>query len=60
MLDDLSFKMRVLENQETIMLALSRIITPMATNQKMAHMNNELIDCYHKTRKMLNKPYIER
>lgn len=60
MIDDNSFKERVLENQETLLLALSEIITPMiTTNRRLTHINNELIDCYHRTRKMLNKPYIE-
>ena len=60
MLNDLSFKVRVLENQEVILEVLSRIITPTVRDSKMAQANNELIDCYHKTRKMLNKSYIER
>ena len=60
MIDDNSFKERVLENQETLLLTLSKIIAPMvATNIKLTHVNNKLIDCYHRTRKMLNKPYIE-
>lgn len=51
---------RVLENQEKILLAISAIITPMvAVDSRKARINNELIDCYHETRKMLGKDYIE-
>ena len=49
---------RILENQEKMLLALSAIITPKATEPKIAHLNNELIDCYHETRKILGKDYI--
>ena len=60
-IENLAYQKRILENQEAILDALSRIVTPMAgKNPKMASVNNELIDCYHATRKMLHKSYVER
>lgn len=51
---------RILENQEKILLGISAIITPMvAEDLRKASINNDLIDCYHETRKMLNKDYIK-
>lgn len=56
---------RILENQEVILLALSKLLTPQCkgalndTNGQ-TKANNRLIDCYHKTRKILGKEYIER
>lgn len=51
---------QILENQEIILLALSKLILPKCTNSKMAWINNRLIDNYHLTRKALGKDYIER
>ena len=51
---------RILENHEKILLGISAIITPMvAEDLRKASINNDLIDCYHETRKILNKDYIE-
>ena len=49
---------RILENQEKMLLAISVIITPKAVRPEIARLNNELIDCYHETRKILGKDYI--
>lgn len=59
MLDDLTFKIRVLENQEAILEGLTRIITPLVKDSKLAQTNNKLIDCYHRTRKLIGKSYVE-
>lgn len=55
---------RLLENQEVILLALNKLLTPYckgslrdANGETSA--NNKLIDCYHMTRKILGKDYIE-
>lgn len=56
----LSVTKQILENQEAILLALSELITPKCTNSGTAQVNNQLIDNYHLTRKMLGEDYIER
>ena len=51
---------QILENQETILLALSKLILPKCTNGETVRLNNRLIDNYHLTRKILGKDYIKR
>ena len=51
---------QMLENQEVILLALSKLILPKCTNSETARLNNQLIDNYHLTRKVLGKDYIKR
>lgn len=52
---------RILENQEVILLALSKFtVQEAATMQSMADVTNKLIDCYHATRMTLGKSYIKR
>lgn len=51
---------QILENQEAILLALSKLILPKCINSETAQLNNQLIDNYHLTRKILGKDYIER
>lgn len=55
---------RILENQEVILLGISKLLTPqcrgiMDSNGE-TKANNRLIDCYHLTRKELGKDYIKR
>ena len=59
-----SSERRILENQEAILLGLSKLLTPqckgiMDSNNE-TKTNNILIDCYHLTRKELGKSYIKR
>ena len=51
---------RILENQEIMLLALSKLILPKVCEMKLAHLENNLIDCYHETRRILGKKYIDR
>jgi hypothetical protein len=55
---------RILENQEAILLGLSKLLTPqckgMLDRNGETSANNILIDCYHLTRKELGKDYIKR
>lgn len=51
---------RILENQEVILLTLSKIYLPNVHNSETAQTENKLIDCYHETRRILGKDYIER
>lgn len=51
---------QILENQEVILLALSKLILPKCTNSETVQLNNRLIDNYHLTRKVLGKDYIKR
>lgn len=51
---------RMLENQEVILLALSKIYLPNVHNSETAQTENSLIDCYHETRRILGKEYIDR
>ena len=52
---------RILENQEVILLALSKFtVCEAATMQSFADITNKLIDCYHATRMTLGKSYIKR
>ena len=55
---------RILENQELILLGISKILTPqckgmLRDSNEETKTNNKLIDAYHLTRKILNKGYIE-
>ena len=55
---------RILENQELILLGISKILTPqckgmLRDKNEETKTNNKLIDAYHLTRKILNKDYIE-
>ena len=50
---------RILENQEVILLSLSRLLVPY-DQYSTIKTNNGVIDCYQLTRKMLGKDYIER
>ena len=51
---------RILENQEIMLLALSKLILPKVREMNMARLENNLIDCYHETRRILGKDYIDR
>lgn len=55
---------RILENQEIILLGLSKLLTPcckgMLDKNNETKTNNNLIDAYHLTRKILHKDYIKR
>ena len=56
---------RILENQEAILLGISKILTPqckgmLRDSNGEARANNLLIDCYQMTRKELGKDYIKR
>ena len=51
---------QILENQEVILLALSKIMLPKCANSETTQLNNRLIDNYHLTRKLLGKDYIKR
>lgn len=56
---------RILENQEAILVGLSALLTPHCKGSLLdangeTRKNNYLLDCYHKTRKMLGKDYIKR
>ena len=51
---------QILENQEVILLTLSKLILPKCTNSETSQLNNRLIDSYHLTRKILGKDYIKR
>ena len=55
---------RILENQEIILLGLSKLLTPscrgMLDKNNETKTNNSLIDAYHLTRKILHKDYIKR
>lgn len=55
---------RILENQEIILLGLSKLLTPycrgMLDKNNETKTNNALIDAYHLTRKILHKDYIKR
>lgn len=51
---------RMLENQEVILLALSKMYLPNVHNSETAQTENKLIDCYHETRRILGKEYIDR
>ena len=48
---------QILENQETILLALSKLQN--LKDSEGRKVTNTLIDKYHKTRKLLGKSYIE-
>ena len=51
---------RMLENQEVILLALSKMYLPNVHNSETAQIENSLIDCSHETRRILGKEYIDR
>ena len=56
---------RILENQEIILLGLSKLLTPhckgsILDKNSETQTNNWLIDAYHLTRKILHKEYIKR
>ncbi len=51
---------QILENQEIILLALSKLVLPRAVNHEGTVLVNTLIDKYHKTRKLLGKSYLKR
>ena len=56
---------RILENQEIILLGLSKLLIPYCKGSILdkngeTRINNKLIDAYHLTRKTLNKDYIKR
>lgn len=56
---------RILENQEIILLGLSKLLTPycrgsIVDKNSETQTNNHLIDAYHLTRKILHKNYIKR
>ena len=55
---------RILENQEAILAGLSALLAPHCRGSALdangeTRSNNRLINCYHKTRKMLGKDYIK-
>lgn len=55
---------QILENQEIIMLALNKLLTPhckgmLRDSNGETEANNNLIRNYHRTRKLLGKDYIE-
>lgn len=53
-----SVVIRILENQEMIMLALNKLLTPHCKgmfDHGETKANAELLDCYHKTRILLGK-----
>jgi len=55
---------RLLENQEVILLALTDLhlskIGESKYDQSVIHRQNMIIDCYHETRRILGKEYIDR
>ena len=67
---NLQVEKRILENQEVIMLALENILqnTQILVDKSLLSdesvyarsIGNKLIDCYHETRRILNKKYIDR
>lgn len=67
---NLQVEKRILENQEVIMLALEKVLRDtqilvdksLLSNESIYSRNvgNKLIDCYHETRRILNKKYIDR
>ena len=64
-IDKFEVQERILENQEAILAGLSALLTPHCRGSLLdangeTRSNNRLIDCYHKTRKMLGKSYIKR
>lgn len=64
-IDKFEVQERILENQEAILAGLSALLAPHCRGSLLdangeTRSNNRLIDCYHKTRKMLGKAYIKR
>lgn len=67
---NLQVEKRILENQEVIMLALEKVLrdTRILVDKSLLsdesiyarNVGNKLIDCYHETRRILNKKYINR
>lgn len=56
---------QILENQEIIILAISKLLLPhckgmLLDTSNQTKTNNLLIDNYHLTRKLLGKDYIRR
>ena len=55
---------RLLENQEVILLALNKLLTPHCKGSLYdangeTNTNNKLIDCYRMTKRILWKDYVE-